>query len=80
MLTKHLKPGFYANSADTFYVTPTGRMWLVASDDDLPAVREVDEIETVDLSEVGSLLTPAECIGYCRQIEAASGEALLTDA
>jgi hypothetical protein len=71
--------GFYATDTDTFYVTPSDRVWLVGSEDELPTVREMDELpaEAADLS---GIVTPEEAIGYCRQIEEASGETLLESA
>lgn len=70
--------GFYGNDNEVFYFTPTGRVWLVASADDLPEVREVFEVPS-DFVSLDQLITPEEAIEYCRQIQEASGEILLSE-
>jgi hypothetical protein len=70
--------GFYGNDSDVVYVTPSGRVWLVASEDDLPAVRELAEMPE-GLTGLAGLMTPEECIDYCRQVEEAGGEHLLSE-
>lgn len=72
------KPGFYDNMNDTVYVTPLGKVWLVASDDDLPKVREVGEM-IEDATPCGELLTPDEAVAYLRQVEAEGGETLISE-
>lgn len=72
------KPGFYGNDSDTVYVTPGGKVWLVASDDDLPSVRELPGM-IEGATPVGEMLTPDEAVGYLRQIEAESGEVLISE-
>jgi hypothetical protein len=72
------KCGFYANDTETYYVTPSGRIWIVTSEDDLPDVAERVSMPD-DATLVDELLTPDECVGYCRQIEAVSSEKLIAD-
>ena len=75
----HLTAGFYSTAVDTFYVTPAGRVWLVASEDDLPAVREMTTDDLAGAEPTSDLVDVTEAIHYCRQIQDASGEVLLTE-
>ena len=78
-----LDAGFYATDDETYYVTPMGRVWIVASADDLGTGDDPKEILPADLPaadtlrSVEDLLTPDECIGHCERIEAVSGERLI---
>jgi hypothetical protein len=71
--------GFYATDTDVFYVTPSGRIFLVASDDSGSSVEEMDEMPQ-GATPADSLLTPQECISHCRRVEVASGEKLIEEA
>lgn len=70
--------GFYGTDTDTYYVAPSGRIWIVASEDELPDVAERVALPA-DAAPADDLLTPDERLSYCRQIEAASGEKLIED-
>lgn len=81
MTNATLKTGFYANDVDTFYVTPSGRAWLVGSDDDLPGVKEIKpEDLPSDIEPADDILTPDEAIKHCEDIQAESGEILIEEA
>lgn len=71
--------GFYGNTTEVFYFTPSGRVWLVASEDELPEPREVSRIPA-DIEKIDQMVTPEEAINYCQQIQELSGEILLTEA
>ena len=78
MATTIRKPGFYATPTDVFYLAPSGRSWLVASDDGPESVSEVaipDHAAPCD-----DLLSPDEAIEHCRRVEEASGEVLVEEA
>lgn len=77
-----LKSGFYGTNVETYYVTPTGRAWIVQSDDDLgtldPVEIAADRLPS-DARPVDDLVTPEEAIDHCRRIEAVSGEVLVRE-
>lgn len=77
-MTTKLSTGFYATDTDTYYVTPSGRIWVVQSEDDLGTdapveVREVPE----GAIEADDLMTHDEAIEHCRRIEVEGGESLI---
>lgn len=72
--------GFYElYNVNVYYVTPSGRAWIVASCDDLgPDPREIDPADIPDgVVPVDDLLTPEEAIGHVERIQEVSGEHLL---
>jgi hypothetical protein len=75
-MTTSKTSGFYGNGADLFYVTPTGRVWIVASVDDSPGVTETDELPE-DVENLDKMLTAQEAIDYCLQVQEESGEVLI---
>ena len=66
--------GFYATDAEAFYMAPSGRSWAVSSPD-FDGIRECPIPE--EATSADDLLTPEECLDYCRQVEAESGERLI---
>ena len=71
--------GFYGNDFDTCYVTPSGRIWVVASVDELPNVFEL--FAMLDgATSLDGMVTPEEAINWVKQVEAASGETILESA
>lgn len=78
-----LEAGFYGAGAEIYYVAPSGRVWIVASEDDLGTGGAPLEILPTDLpaaeaiQPLDDLLTPEEAIDHCRRIEAVSGEELI---
>lgn len=79
MTTMNLTCGFYGTDTDTCYVTPAGRVWLVACEDELPTVREIDSLPD-GATSLDGMVTPEEAIDWCRQIQTASGEVLIEEA
>lgn len=77
-MTTTTKAGFYGTDTDTCYVTPAGRVWLVASEDELPTVREIDSLPE-GATSLDGMITPEEAIEWCKQIEAESGEVLVEE-
>ena len=76
--------GFWgsAQTGETYYFTPTGRIWLVSSEDDLPEPRElIEHVSEIpdDIDRIDKMVTPEEAIAWCRQIQEISGEILLSD-
>jgi hypothetical protein len=80
MMSETRTCGFHASDAETYYVAPDGRAWIVQSGDDLGTTDPV-EIDPVripaDAQPVDGLLTPGEAIEHCRRIERVSGLSLV---
>lgn len=72
MTTANMKPGFYGNDDDTFYVAVDGQAWLVESSDDLAEVRRVGSSVPNNVVSVDSLIMPAEAARHLTQINKAS--------
>ena len=75
MATATKTAGFYGTEIETFYATPAGRAWIVASPD-FDGIREIDGIPD-GAASLDGLIDPAEAIGYCQQVQDESGEVLI---
>lgn len=74
MATTTLKTGFYGTDSETYYLTPAGRAWVSSVDFD--GVREVTAVPA-EATPLDGLMTPDECIDFCRHVEEESGERLI---
>lgn len=72
--------GFCGTDVETYYISPSGRAWIIQSEDDLGTDDPV-EILASDIPDsatmVDGLMTPREAILQLRRIEAVSGEKLI---
>lgn len=75
-------PGFWTQAGDTFYLTPSGRVWHVIDPDGFTdgAPQERDPWVLDGAESCDHLLTPDEIIPILERIEAESGEAILGSA
>lgn len=74
-----LKTGFYGTDSETIYVTPAGRIWIVASADDIgpdPVELQSSDMPVTALAS-DHLMTPDEAMDAIGRIEATSGETIL---
>lgn len=78
MTTENKASGFRATNDETFLIVPSGRAWIVSSPD-FDGIKEVDPADIPgDAVPADDLLTPDECLGYCRQVQEESGEQLIS--
>ena len=75
-MTNIMISGFYGNDCDTCYVAPSGRIWLVASADEISTVQELTEMPD-GATDMDEMVTPQEAINWVRQVETESGETIL---
>lgn len=65
--------GFYATDEEVFYITPSGRSWIVASPDGGPDPEEIKVSDIPeDATEVDNSLTGDEQAEYMRAVEVVS--------
>jgi hypothetical protein len=72
-------PGFYGTNDSTYYLSQSGRAWIVQSDDlgpDDPVPIDPERIPDGAVP-VDELMTPDEAIGHMRRIESVSDERLI---
>jgi hypothetical protein len=73
------KPGFYGTDSGTYYVTPSGRAWVVQGDDLIEYPREIEAVPAGALP-VDGLMDPDQAVDFLRAIEYWSGETLIEEA
>jgi hypothetical protein len=75
-----MNTGFYANDIEVFYLSDSGKLWLVASPDDFAGEAQLIAENVFglapDMVPVDHLLTPDEADSYCRMVERESGETI----
>lgn len=78
MTTRTKATGFYGTDSETYYVTPAGRVWIVASEDYLGTQDPVEIDGLPDTATpVDGLMTPDEKAENLGRIEKVSGESLI---
>jgi hypothetical protein len=73
------QPGFYGTDTETYYLAPSGRAWIVQSNDDLGTDEPIERSIPDDAIPVDDLLTIAERIEHLTRIESISDEELIED-
>ena len=80
--TKRLEAGFYGTDSDVYYVTPSGRAFLVATNDTIDLSNGPREVSVAGVAKSAEpisprLMEPEEVARWLKDVEDETGETLV---